>query len=82
MKAFLIFAMIAALAAAGGYLKSSDIADSLIEAYDAKILNNPHNIMAVVAGMPMAWFFCTWSMIFGADYKSCVYTHMYYALGN
>ena len=82
MKTFLIFAMIAALATAAGYLKIDNIADFLIDSYDEKILNNPHNIHAVVFGMPKAWFFCTWSAIFGADYRSCVGTHMYYALGN
>lgn len=80
MKAFLIFAMIAALAAAGGYLKSNNIADSLEAAFGGKILNNPYNIDAVTMNMSRAWFFCTWSSIFGGDYKSCVYTHMYYAI--
>jgi hypothetical protein len=81
MKSFFLFALIVAMVAAGGYLKGGDkIGQKLSEAYDGNILNNPHKIMAVLTNMPIAWFFCTWSMLFGGKYKNCVYTHMYYAL--
>jgi len=82
MKAFLAFALLLALASAGGYLSTGKITSGLSSEYGGAILNNPHNITSIIMAIPFAFFACVWSSIFGGDYKNCVYTHMYYALGN
>ena len=79
-KFFLAFCLLLAVAVAGGYLKSSNIASDLISATDGAILNNPYKLFSAVGAMSYAWFMCTWPMIFGGDYTSCVYTHVYYAI--
>jgi hypothetical protein len=80
MKAFLIFAILAVFAAAGGYLKSDDIADGIASKYGGDVLNNPYKILALIQGMGIGWYLCLWSSLFGGNYTSCMYTHIYYAL--
>ena len=82
MKAVFVFALILALVSAGGYLSAGRITTALSSEYGGAILNNPNNIFAVVMAMPFAMWACTWSAIFGGSYKNCIYTHMYYSLGN
>eukprot|EP00997_Jenningsia_sp_PLL12_P000484 NODE_10732_length_326_cov_53.303249_g9819_i0.p1 GENE.NODE_10732_length_326_cov_53.303249_g9819_i0~~NODE_10732_length_326_cov_53.303249_g9819_i0.p1 ORF type:complete len:97 (+),score=30.51 NODE_10732_length_326_cov_53.303249_g9819_i0:45-293(+) len=79
-KFILALALLVAIASAGGYLKASNVASDLIDSTNGAILNNPYKLFAAAGAMAYGWFFCSWSMIFGADYKSCIYTHVYYAV--
>lgn len=80
MKAFLVFALLAALAMAGGYLSAGSIAGSLESDTSASVLNNPYKLLIAVGSMPFAWLACTWSSLFGGNYTNCVYTHVYYGV--
>ena len=81
MKAFLaLFALIAAVASAAGYLSGSKVESMVSGAYSNEILNNPFNIFKVLAVMPMAWLACFWESIFGGAYTKCVGTWVVYIL--
>ena len=79
-KFILALALLVAIATAGGYLKASNIASELKSAKGGAILNNPYKLFAACQGMAVGWFFCTWASLFGGDYTSCMYTHVYYAV--